>query len=133
MTTLLLDSTRSTLLNQALFAHDAETAHQYASIVIGTLGFLGLSSASPTQWEKAEQAFEDLVQLYDAWLVSIAEMPWATPVEWGLVDPDWPEGLQVSAKALNSAINYLVCLGFLRNWTPRDRVQLDNIANGATS
>lgn len=127
----ILDSDRCALLNQAFLARDAETAEQHASIVIGTFGWLGLATVSPLQWEKAEQAFEDLQQLYASWLIETESMPWASPVERGTVDPDWPEALQVSAKAINSTLNFLVCLGFLRNWTPRDRVALDAIANGA--
>jgi hypothetical protein len=129
----IIDSTRSALLNQAFLARDAETGEQHASIVIGTLGWLGLSTVSPLQWEKAEQAFEDLQQLYAAWLMETESLaPWASPVETGLFDPDWPEALRVSAKAINSTLNFLVCLGFLRNWTPRDRVALDAIAKGAS-
>lgn len=127
----LRDSTRALLLNQALLARDAETGPEHAAIVIGTLGWLGLASVSPVQWEQAEQAFEDLQALYGGWQLQME--PWDGFVETGVYGPDWNAPTVVMADAINSCLNFLVCLGFLRNWTPRDRVALDNIANGTAS
>lgn len=125
----ILDSTRSLLLNQAMLARDAETTEQNMSITIGTLGALGLSTVSPKQWQLAEDAFQDLQALYGGWQLQME--PCDYDVETG-IHGDWDAPTCVMADAINSCINYLITLGMLRNWTPKDRVVLDNIANGAT-
>lgn len=126
----LLDSTRAFLLNQALLARDAESGPEHTGIVIGTFGWLGLATVSPTQWSLAEDAFSDLQARYGGWLLQME--PWDGFVETGVYGPDWDDQTCVLADAINSSLNFLVCLGFLRNWTPRDRVALDNIAKGVT-
>ena len=122
----ILDSTRSLLLNQAMLARDAETSEQNMSITIGTLGALGLSTVSPTQWALAEDAFQDLQALYGGWQLQME--PYDNYVETGVHGPTWDAPTCVMAEAINSCLNFLVCLGFLRNWTPRDRVALDRMA-----
>jgi hypothetical protein len=129
----LLDSDRALLLNQALLARDAETGGDHESITLGTLGYLGLANCSPKQWDLSRDAFDDLQAMYAAWFLETEDIEDLPDVEFGEIRDEWSDRVKLSATAIRSCLNFLVCMGCLRDWTPRERVELERLMSGAVA